>query len=218
METNALVGKGVDGVNYTKVVENDKLTNKDFLKLMLEELKRQDPTKPMNSKEMINSHMQMSAINTNQETIKAMKAMSEAFKQSSLANATSLIGKNIENGELGDNGVTRAFKVRSIENIEGEVNLKVQELDHMKYLLSVDKKILNYNADGELIDSEGKKTGNKVLLESPGVPKLKKGKLQILDKDNKAIDSSKYEVSSSPVAVYKQKVVAIPLSKVTKVF
>ena len=35
------------GNKYTQSVSNDSLTTNDFLKLMIEELKLQDPTKPM---------------------------------------------------------------------------------------------------------------------------------------------------------------------------
>ena len=66
---------GIDGNSYTTAISNDKLTNEDFLKLMIQELKLQDPTKPMDSKEMLSSQMQMSQMNTNQEMIKAMQAM-----------------------------------------------------------------------------------------------------------------------------------------------
>ena len=40
---------GIDGNSYTTAISNDKLTNDDFLKLLLEEMKMQDPTNPMDS-------------------------------------------------------------------------------------------------------------------------------------------------------------------------
>ncbi|MDZ7819063.1 MAG: flagellar hook capping FlgD N-terminal domain-containing protein [Aliarcobacter sp.] len=40
---------GIDGNSYTSAISNDQLTNDDFLKLMIQELKLQDPTKPMDS-------------------------------------------------------------------------------------------------------------------------------------------------------------------------
>ncbi len=219
METTQVnTAQGIDGNNYTKAVANDQLTNEDFLRLMLEEIKHQDPSKPMNSKEMINSQMQMSSIQTNKETIKAMQAMSMSFKQSALASATSLMGKSVENGEVGTNGVTKAYTVRSIENNDGKVELKVQEVDYMKYLLAMGEEKLDYDTNGEIFNSKGEKTGNRVLLESPGQPLLKNGKLQILDKDNTVIDSSKYLISPSAFPVYKEEVRNIPLEKVTKVF
>ncbi len=210
--------QGANGNTYTKAISNDRLTNDDFLKLMIEEIKNQDPTKPMDSKAMLNSQLQMSAINTNKETIAAMKSMSTSFHQSALASATSLIGKNVENGEFGENGVSKAFTVRSIENNEGEVSLKVQQIQYMKYGLALGDENLDYNSDGELFNKNGEKTGNKVLLESPGVPSVKDGKLQILNKDNEFINSDDYKISVSPFPVYAKEIVSIPLEKVKKVF
>ena len=36
---------GIDGSSYTSSISNDQLTNADFLKLMIEELKMQDSNK-----------------------------------------------------------------------------------------------------------------------------------------------------------------------------
>lgn len=93
---------GVDGNSYTTSVSNDQLTSNDFLKLMIQELKLQDPTKPMDSAQMLSTQMQMSTINTNQEMIKAMQAMQTAYSQTALANATGIIGKNVEDGNIGE--------------------------------------------------------------------------------------------------------------------
>jgi flagellar basal-body rod modification protein FlgD len=110
---------GIDGNSYTTAISNDKLTNEDFLKLMIQELKLQDPTKPMDSKEMLSSQMQMSQMNTNQEMIKAMQSMQTAFTQSSLSNASGIIGKNIEDGNTTTAGISKAYTVRSVENVDG---------------------------------------------------------------------------------------------------
>ncbi len=210
------------GNTYTNSVQNDNLTNEDFLKLMIEEIKMQDPTKPMDSKEMLKTQMQMSSISTNKETIKAMQSMTASFQQSALASATSLMGKSIEDGQYKEDGVSKVYTVRSIENNDGKVELRVQELAYMKHMIALEngdkKEKLDYNEAGEIFDAKGKKTGNKLVLESPGNPALKDGKLQILDKDNNPIDSSKYAISVNPLPVYNNELVNIPFEKVTKVF
>ncbi len=119
---------GIDGGSYTTAVSNDKLTNEDFLKLMIEELKMQDPTKPMDSQRMLDTQMQMSSIETNLKTIETMQALAASFSQTALSNAAAVIGKNIENGNVGENGVNKAFTVRSVENVDGEVNVKAQQI------------------------------------------------------------------------------------------
>ena len=91
---------GIDGNSYTSTISNDQLTNDDFLKLMIQELKLQDPTKPMDSARMLSTQMQMSTISMNQEMIKAMQSIQTTFSQTALSNATSVIGKNIEEGDI----------------------------------------------------------------------------------------------------------------------
>jgi flagellar basal-body rod modification protein FlgD len=123
---NVQVNTVVDasGNTYTSAVSNDKLTNSDFLKLMLEELKLQDPTKPMDSNQMMQNQMQMSTIETNAATIDAMKSLQTSFAQSALASAANIIGQVVENGEMGEGGTLKQFKVNSVESNGGELYLK----------------------------------------------------------------------------------------------
>jgi flagellar basal-body rod modification protein FlgD len=130
IEVNSAVG--VDGNTYTTAISNDKLTNDDFLKLMIQELKLQDPTKPMDSAQMLSTQMQMSQMNTNQEMIKAMQSMQTAFTQSSLSNASGIIGKNIEDGNIGSSGTSKAYTVRSVESVDGEIQVKAQEMLYLE--------------------------------------------------------------------------------------
>ena len=54
---NSVTGTDSFGNKYTQSVSNDSLTTNDFLKLMIEELKLQDPTKPMDSAKMLSTHI-----------------------------------------------------------------------------------------------------------------------------------------------------------------
>ena len=110
IQTNT--GTGVDGNAYTASISNDQLTNNDFLKLMIQELKLQDPTKPMDSKQMLSTQMQMSTINTNQEMVKAMETLKTSFTQSALSGAANVIGRNVEDGNVGENGINKAYTVK----------------------------------------------------------------------------------------------------------
>lgn len=213
---------GVDGNTYTKSISNDQLKNEDFLKLMIQELKLQDPTSPMDSKQMLQTQMQMSTISTNQEMIKVMNNMQTAFSQSTLSSAANMIGKNIEDGNIGENGVTKAYTVRSIENIDGEIQAKAQQILYMenKVLLSSgdEKSVVNYNVNGEILDENGTVTSKKIALESPGVPLQKNGKLVVLDEDNKEISEHNYSLAGVSSPVYSDKLVSIPFSNIKKVF
>jgi len=109
------------GQSYTAAVSNDGLTNDDFLKLMLEELKLQDPTKPMDSASMLDSQMQMSSIQTNLSTIEAMESLKNSFSQMALATSTDVIGRIVEDGNMGQDGNPKSFQITSVESDEGTV-------------------------------------------------------------------------------------------------
>jgi flagellar basal-body rod modification protein FlgD len=216
---------GVDGNSYTSAISNDQLGNEDFLKLMIQELKLQDPTKPMDSAKMLSTQMQMSTISTNQEMIKAMQSMQTAFTQSSLSNASGIIGKNIEDGNLGQNGVSKAYTVRSVENVDGVIQVKAQQILYIEDRIVIpDSKdptksqVVNYNAAGEILDSNGKKTGEKIVLTSPGLPLISDGKLTVLNSNNEKITDHKYTLAGASVPVYSDQLTTLPFSKITKIF
>lgn len=216
---------GIDGNSYTSAISNDQLTNEDFLKLMIQELKLQDPTKPMDSAKMLSTQMQMSTLSMNQEMIKAMQSIQTAFTQTSLSNATAMIGKNIEDGNVGTNGVTKAYTVRSIENVDGEVYVKAQEILYLEDRIvlqdpenSENNKIINYNVNGEILDEDGNKTGDKIVLTSPGMPLVSDGKLTILDEDNVTIKEHNYVLAGVTVPVYSDVLTTLPLDSVKKIF
>ena len=217
---------GIDGNSYTTAISNDKLTNEDFLKLMIQELKLQDPTKPMDSKEMLSSQMQMSQMNTNQEMIKAMQSMQTAFTQSSLSNASGIIGKNIEDGNTTTAGISKAYTVRSVENVDGTIQVKAQEILYLENRVlipdtadSTKSQVVDYNAVGEILDSKGNKTGKKIVLKSPGTPLVgTDGKLTILDENNNKITDHKYTLAGVSSAVYSDQMTTLPFSNITKIF
>ncbi len=216
---------GIDGNSYTNKISNDQLTNDDFLKLMIQELKLQDPTKPMDSAKMLSTQMQMSQMNANQEMIKAMQSMQTAFTQSSLSNASGIIGKNIEDGNLGQDGVSKAYTVRSVENIDGEIQVKAQQILYIEDRVIIPdstdatkSQVVNYNAAGEILDSNGKKTGEKIVLTSPGLPLISDGKLTVLNSNNEKITDHKYTLAGASVPVYSDQLTTLPFSKITKIF
>lgn len=216
---------GIDGNSYTSAISNDQLTNDDFLKLMIQELKLQDPTKPMDSQKMLSTQMQMSAMNTNQEMIKAMQSMQTAFTQTALSNATGIIGKNIEDGNVGEDGISKAYTVRSIETVDGEIQVKAQQILYLEDRVVIPdstdatkSQIVNYNVNGEILDDNGNKTGNKIVLSSPGVPLVSDGKLTILDENNQKVADHKYSLAGVSVAVYSDQLTSIPFSTISKIF
>lgn len=218
---NVQVNSSVDkyGNGYTTNISNDKLTNADFLNLMLQELKMQDPTKPADSSKMLNSQMQMSSIETNLSLVKSMEKLTTAYGQSALSSASTVIGKNVENGAVSESGGSKAYIVRSVLNENGQVILRGQELAYIHHeIKNKDGEIVKYNNLGELVDAEGNKTGNKVALQSAGKPILKEGKPVILDENNEEIVDSGYVMAGSQFNVYKVEMTNIPFSSVTRIF
>ncbi len=210
---------GIDGSSYTSSISNDQLTNDDFLKLMIEELKQQDPTKPMDSQQMLSTQMQMSTINTNLETIKTMESLAKSFSQSALSNAANVIGKNIEDGNIGENGVNKAYTVRSVEAVDGEVNVKAQQILYVEdQVKDSSGEAIVYNLNGEILDADGNKTGSKIALKNPGEVILEDGKPVVLDENNEKVTDHGYEMAGSILPVYSDQLVSIPFSNIAKIF
>lgn len=217
---------GIDGNTYTSSVSNDSLSTNDFLKLMIEELKLQDPTKPMDSARMLQTQMQMSTLNSNLSMVKTLESIQKAFTQSSISTATGVIGKHVENGALAEDGITnKAFVVRSIENIEGDIRANVQRMLYLEQVVNIPDpadssktKMVNYDAAGYIYDDNGQKTGQKVALSNPGVPLVKDGKPVILDESGNEVTGHNFTLSGQNMPVYSDATEQIAFSSITKVF
>jgi len=216
---------GLDGNSYTDSVSNDTLTNDDFLTLMIQELKLQDPTAPTDSAQMLSTQMQMSTINTNQEMITAMQSLQQSFSQTALSNAANVIGQNIEDGNIGEDGVNKAYTVTSVETVDGEVQVRAQRILYIENKIkltdpsdSSNDILLDYNENGEITDANGDTTGYKVALNSPGDPIINNNSLVILDSDNEVVSDHNYELAGLSSAVYSDELTNIPFSQITKIF
>lgn len=220
--SNSVTGTDSYGNKYTQSVSNDSLTTNDFLKLMIEELKLQDPTKPMDSAKMLSTQMQMSTLNANMEMIKALQSIQTAFTQSSLSTATGVIGKNIENGSTNKDGALKAFTVESIENVDGEIQVVAREWLYLHNGISLkdgdELKVANYDETGNLIDEKGEKTGQTLVLESLGKPLVKDGKLVVKDADGNEVSDHKYVASGKSNVVVSSETTTFPFSSITKIF
>ena len=219
---NSVTGTDSYGNKYTQSVSNDSLTTNDFLKLMIEELKLQDPTKPMDSAKMLSTQMQMSTLNTNMEMIKALQSIQTAFSQSSLSTATGGIGKNVENGSTRSDGSLKPFTIESIENIDGEIQVVAREWLYLHNGISLkdgdEVKAAEYDEVGNLIDEKGEKTGQTIVLESLGKPLVKDGKLVVKDADGNEVADHKYVASGKSNVVVSSETTTFPFSSITKIF
>ena len=219
---NSVTGTDSYGNKYTQSVNNDSLTTNDFLKLMIEELKLQDPTKPMDSAKMLSTQMQMSTLNTNMEMIKALQSIQTAFSQSSLSTATGVIGKNVENGSTRSDGSLKPFTIESIENIDGEIQVVAREWLYLHngiaYKDGDEVKAAEYDEVGNLYNEKGEKTGQTIVLESLGKPLVKDGKLVVKDADGNEVADHKYVASGKSNVVVSSETTTFPFSSITKIF
>ena len=222
VDSNVTTGTDSFGNKYTQSVSNDSLTTNDFLKLMIEELKLQDPTKPMDSSKMLTTQMQMSTLNANMEMIKALQSIQTAFTQSSLSTATGVIGKNIENGSTNKDGALKAFTVESIENVDGEIQVVAREWLYLHngiaYKDGDEVKAAEYDEVGNLYNEKGEKTGQTIVLESLGKPLVKDGKLVVKDADGNEVADHKYVASGKSNVVVSSETTTFPFSSITKIF
>ena len=219
---NSVTGTDSYGNKYTQSVSNDSLTTNDFLKLMIEELKLQDPTKPMDSAKMLSTQMQMSTLNANMEMIKALQSIQTAFTQSSLSTATGVIGKNVENGSTRSDGSLKPFTIKSIENIDGEIQVVAREWLYLHngiaYKDGDEVKAAEYDEVGNLYNEKGEKTGQTLVLESLGKPLVKDGKLVVKDADGNEVADHKYVASGKSNVVVSSETTTFPFSSITKIF
>lgn len=211
------------GNSFTTGVSNDKLTNEDFLNLMLTELKYQDPTKPMDSAGMMDSQLKMSSIETNLEMANAMKSLQQSFAQTSLSSATNIMGRTVENGLSNDDGSLKSFKVNTVELQDGNVYLNAQEITGIKDMVlnPATSAYLNFDSSGQLYDGSGGKTGESIVLDESGrVAHSSSGAVTILDSAGEVItqaadEAYKYEGSDF---VYSSQTTTISYNDVTKVY
>ncbi len=154
--------------------------------------------------------------------IKALQSIQTAFTQSSLSTATGIIGKNVENGQVRTDGISKAFEIQSIENVDGEIMAIGRELLYMKYGIALESgdelKVADYDELGNIYNEKGEKTGQTIVLESLGKPLVKDGKLVVKDADGNEVSDHKYVANGKSTVVVSDEIVSMPFSSITKIF
>lgn len=118
------IAKLMDGYN-TKRDEGPKTTldKDDFLKLLLTELKYQDPTNAKGDKEFIAQLAQFSSL---EQTTKLADNIGNQAAFTQLAQASGLVGKPVEVNDMQDNGKNVVGIVEEVRMIDGKAQLLVQ--------------------------------------------------------------------------------------------
>lgn len=79
-----------------------------FLKLLVAEMKNQDPTEPMDSTEYIS---QLASFSNVEQTIQTNARLEDLLKSSSIAQAGSLIGRSVTSSDGAINGVVKQVEI-----------------------------------------------------------------------------------------------------------
>lgn len=119
-ETGAISGSGNNNTAHTTTKKQSDLGKNDFLKLLVTQLRFQDPMNPMEDKEFIAQMAQFSSLEEMQNLSKTMAAQAE-FGQ--LSQASSLIGKKVA---VRTDDSHFAGQVVEARRVNGEVKLMVK--------------------------------------------------------------------------------------------
>ncbi len=180
---------GVDGNSYTTAISNDKLTNDDFLKLLLEQMKQQDPTKPQDTTAIMDSQLKMSTIQSNYDMSTAMAALQTAYGNSALATSANLIGKIVEDGSVDSAGLLKSYQVQTVENVDGELYLNTRQLTGYvdRLVDTTTDSYVKYDSNGYILNSDGSKTEIMIKMDKGRFVPSSTGGITLLDKDGKVI-------------------------------
>lgn len=123
-----------DPQNPVLAQSEDMTDSSNFMRLMIEQLKSQDPMNPMQSNEFT---QQLAALNSLQQLVNLNASISGMSNANGLANATALIGRYVEGFDSNNEAVTGM--VDRVEVIEGQAQLLIgDKLLQVGQVLGVD--------------------------------------------------------------------------------
>ena len=213
--------KTANGNTFTSKLKNDKLQRDDFLKIILEGFKNQDPTKPKDVDNLIENQLKLSTIETNVSLSDDMKALKETYQKSALYSASNMIGQVVEDGSLTDAGEKSEYSIVSIFSKNSVLYANAKEITSITDVLkdSTTNMVVKYDADGAIYDADGQKTDVYIKLKDQRFD-LDNGNIQLVDEDNKAITDkdilSKYAYGGVS-AHYAKEIKQIPIDKISKI-
>ncbi len=107
-----------------KVVSKNTLDQADFMKLLITQLKSQDPTKPLDDKEFIGQMAQFTSLKQMNDLSESFKTMNREF---TFTKAVSLVGKTIS--WVDDAGKYNTGPVDSIKVKNGDTFLNINGME-----------------------------------------------------------------------------------------
>ncbi|MGD9718205.1 MAG: flagellar hook capping FlgD N-terminal domain-containing protein [Sulfurimonadaceae bacterium] len=107
-------------VEATTTKDKSILGKDDFMKLLLVELQHQDPTEPMDSEKILTQTSQLAALESSENTKKALEELTSAMKNNQSFANVSAIGKRADLGSdavAHDEGSTTSFEMYFPEDV-----------------------------------------------------------------------------------------------------
>lgn len=200
----------VNDEGYTSAVSSDSLSSGDFMKIMIEELKMQDPTSPMDTSAMMDNQLKMSTLESNMKMSDSMAQLSAAFESSALASAAGMIGRVAEmetevpklddsgnfiyndEGEVVTEDAIKEYSIQSIIKQEGELFGKVTEISGIQDNLYYEGLPITYTSSGFMYEN-GQLTDYRVQLDEDGrITTDDNGNAIILDENGEKITDQEY--------------------------
>lgn len=95
--------------------ENKTMNQADFLSLLVQQMRNQDPTKPMDSSQMVSQLAQINQVSATQALQTSFDALSQSMQGNQLLQASSMVGRSVvvpsTAGTLQDSGLDGAVNV-----------------------------------------------------------------------------------------------------------
>jgi flagellar basal-body rod modification protein FlgD len=109
----------------TQQTNNGQLDQNAFLKLMIAQLKNQDPTKPQDPSEFMSQLAQFSQVTSTQNMEKSIDTLSDSMRSTQLLNGTSLVGHDILSPAKTDTIESGGTVTGAVDAAKGTTGVKI---------------------------------------------------------------------------------------------
>lgn len=180
------------GLSKEKPLEKQRLSQEDFMELMMAQIKHQDPMKPMENGEFIGQMAQFSNVQGLKEIKESFSSLANAMQSSSALQASSMVGRKVlVPGKMTE--LTAAGGLRGAVDIPEEtesVTVKIKDSKgqtiHTIDLGKRGKGTAQFKWDGQITPKDDAIPGNQSTTAQPGryevvAEVMREGKAQAID-------------------------------------
>ena len=181
------------GLRKEKPVEKPRLSQEDFMTLMMAQMKHQDPTKPMENGDFISQMAQFSSVKGLKEIKDSFNTLANALQSSQALQASSMVGRKVmvpgNTAELSAKGTLRSGVElpAAAESVTIKVFNKSGEQVHSIDLGQRAAGSAQFNWDGVIQQANPEVLGSEDVVAPPGVYSIKAEAL--IDGEQQSIDT-----------------------------